>query len=331
MSSKIQFAILALAASAAPLFAGCTSETAGETSDTSSSESELGRRRAPVYLNHTYGMMSPATIDALQHDAYLSNEFVDVEVRTTVTPDRSWTGTYLNMRETYLEFFPVGTFGFPSGVFGLGLGVDDTGGIDALQTRWKTEFGDDQVALAPQSHEVNGVQVPWFKSLSMSWSDSSNYAAIWAMEYFPSPGSTTPRTRLQERAARYAPSKLARNVSAAVYGIETADAAFLRRTFTSAGWQVQNEGNGFVGISPLDGGVRRRLHFVITTTGRLGLLGLTIRMNRYDRRIEPLGDGILDVGAGGRKQAFLWFLTPTTPEQTALSSAEGADDAESAE
>ena len=56
-----------------------------------------------LYLNHGFGVMSKATIDALQSSDYLKNEFIDVETRTTVRPDNTYSGTYLNTRETYLE------------------------------------------------------------------------------------------------------------------------------------------------------------------------------------------------------------------------------------
>ena len=196
------------------------------------------------------------------------------------------------MRETYLELFPVGTFGYPRGVFGVGLGVDAAGGIEALQSRWQAELGADQVALNPKLHAVDGVQVPWFRNLTLSWSDSSNYAAIWGMEYYPNPGSTKPHTRFEERAVRYAPHKLARNVSAAVYGVEAGDAALLRRTLSSAGWKVREEGAGFVSLSPRDAGVRRQLHFRIASADHLGLLGLKIQLNRYAQHTEQLGDAV---------------------------------------
>ncbi len=320
---------LAIALTTAPLVAGCSTSASPGEGDTSSSESDLSKRAIPVYLNHTYGMLSPATIDALQTNHYLADQFVDVEVRTTVTPGLSWTGTYLNMRETYLELFPVGTFGYPGGVFGVGLGVDAAGGIEALQSRWQAELGADQVALNPKLHAVDGVQVPWFRNLTLSWSDSSNYAAIWGMEYYPNPGSTKPHTRFEERAVRYAPHKLARNVSAAVYGVEAGDAALLRRTLSSAGWKVREEGAGFVSLSPRDAGVRRQLHFRIASADHLGLLGLKIQLNRYAQHTEQLGDAVLTVGANWRNQAYLWFVTPSAAEQDLLDGvhSESDDDA----
>ena len=71
----------------------------------------------PVYINHTLGVFKPATIEAIQTNAYLNTTFIDVEVRTTERPDITYTGTYLNGRVTYFELFAEGMLGIPLNVF----------------------------------------------------------------------------------------------------------------------------------------------------------------------------------------------------------------------
>ncbi len=274
----------------------------------------------PIHFNHTYGIMSAATVNALQSDAWLKDQFVDVEVRTTTRPDMTYTGTYLNLRDTYLEFFPDGTFGFPIGVAGIALGDEVAGGVEKVTDAWKKEFGDSEAYLADISRDVNGVTTPWFKLAGLNWTDTSEYTAFWLMEYFPNAGSTQPRTRREERATRYAPGKLAQNVQAAIYGLPAGDRANAMRSFKAAGMTVIGNADRFVALSANDGGTRRAFYIQPSAPGRIGLLGLVIKLNRVERKSLQLGDARLEVGMGGLPFAFLWFVPPAPVDQVVASS-----------
>ena len=56
----------------------------------------------PTFINHSYGILSQRTIDALQNDRYLKNEFIGANVRPINNGSQSQTGTYLTGRATSL-------------------------------------------------------------------------------------------------------------------------------------------------------------------------------------------------------------------------------------
>jgi hypothetical protein len=305
--------ITLLSSLALPLASGCVTPA-----DSTASSEDLVSVDVPVYLNHTYGMMSAATITALQTNTYLSSQFVDVELRTTVRPDLTYTGTYLNTRETYLEMFPEGTFGFPIGVSGLGLGDEVAGGVQAVHDKWATAFGAAQVDdVTLTSRQINGALVPWFNQTGPKWADISDFTGVWAMEYVPDAGSTAPRTRHTERAARYDAAKLARNIQALIYGLPDGDRANQITTLKAVGWTVTSFGTEFVAVSPLDNGTRRVILATAASPGRIGLLAVIWRLNRATApHTEQLGDAVLDVAPHGVPYASLWFVPPVPSDET---------------
>lgn len=180
-------------------------------------------------------------------------------------------------------------------------------------------FGDAGVdGPSTVSHEINGAQVPWFREVDPTWTYTSDWVAMWNMEYFPNPGSQTPRTRAEERAARYHPEKLARDVVAISYAFPQGDLDNIRRSLRSLGWKIDNEGVGFSATSPKDNGTRRVLFFQHNAPGRLGMLGVRFALNRQASHTEVLGDGKLEVGVGGHKVALLWFVAPTAADRHQL-------------
>jgi hypothetical protein len=307
--------LILFGALAVPLVGGCVADPAASTA---SSESPVSAPTVPVYLNHTYGLMSVATITALQTNPYLSSQFVDVELRTTVRPDLTYTGTYLNTRETYLEFFPDGTFGLPIGVTGLGLGDEVEGGLQVVHDNWVTAFGAtavDDISLT--SRLVNGVQTPWFYMTAPVWGDISAFTGVWAMEYVPDGGSTAPRTRHVERATRYDATKLAQNVQALIYGLPDGDRQNMQTTLAAVGWTVIPVGTEFVAVSPLDSGTRRVILAKAASPGRTGLLAVIWRLNRSSSpHTEQLGDAVLSVAPAGLPCATLWFVSPVAADET---------------
>jgi hypothetical protein len=300
-----------------PITMGCGGSAGVEPGASSATDDEaLSTAKPPVYFNHTYGVISQATVDALQTNSYVKDHFVDLEIRTTVRPDLTYTGTYLNGRETYLELFAEGTLGFPIGASGVALGDEVAGGIQAIQAEWKAAFGDDQVTTVDLvTHEVNGVDAPWFYAVDPVWGDVSDYTGFWAMEYVPNEGSTTPRTRLEERAPRYDSTKLAQDIQGVVYGLPDGDRANMQKTLAAVGWKVVARETGFLAISPRDHGTRRFIYATPASEGRLGILGIVWRLNRYASHTEPLGDAVLKVGILGAPFAALWFVQPAASDQ----------------
>lgn len=275
---------------------------------------------APVYLNHSYGIFSEATIKALQTNPYLTEQFVNVEVKTTVRPDITYTGTYLFTRETYLEFFPVGTFDLDTGVMGMALSDETTGGIETVQERWAKEFGEGGVSpIELISREVEGVVVPWFRSVNPTWVASSPDTFLWNMEYVPAEGSTQPGTRREYLASRYDPGKLAQNVQGLVYGLPDGEREEFRRSLAAVDWTVREVGSGYVASSPVDAGTSRVVYVVPATPGRQGMLGVVWKLNRTPApHVEQLGDAVLTVGIDGRPYGSLWFVPPSPGDEAVL-------------
>jgi len=310
-----------LGALAIPGLVGCVAAD-DATGEVAATAAEVQQATPPVYLNHTYGLLSAATVTALQTNAYLNSQFVDVEIRTTVRPDLTYTGTYLNTRETYLEFFPEGTFGYPIGVTGLGLGDEVDGGVQRIRDRWVAAFGDAHVdAVSLTSREVNGVVTPWFYQTAPEWANLSAYTGLWAMQYVPDPGSTAPRTRRQERAVRYNPAKLAQNVQALIYGYPDDDRQRMRTSLAAVGWTITDLGTSFLALSPLDTGTRRAILALPSAPGRIGLLAVVWRLNHTSAaHTEQLGDAVLQV-APGAPFASLWFVPPVAADEARVLSA----------
>lgn len=305
-----------LASLAIPGAVGCLTDDA--TPDLAATSADVQQATPSVYFNHTYGLMSEATVNALQTNQYLANQFIDVEIRTTVRPDMTYTGTYLNTRETYLEFFPEGTFGYPIGVTGLAVGDEVAGGVEWIRDRWVSAFGETAVdPVTMISREIDGVVTPWFLTTAPTWANLSAYTGLWAMQYASDPGSTAPRTRHQERASRYKPGKLAQNVQAVIYGYPDDDRRSMQASLAAVGWSITSAGAGFVAVSPLDTGTRRVIYAQPASPGRIGLLAVLWRLNRTaPAHTEQLGDAVLQVAPLGLPYASLWFVPPVAADET---------------
>lgn len=272
---------------------------------------------AKGHVNHGLGFISEASYDALQTNAYLRDHFVDVEIRTTVRPDITYTGTYLNTRDTYTEFFPEGYLGSTGDWVSLAVGNDVTGGLEHIRDAWNTEFGPGESSITSISRYIDGVPVPWFRHANSKWNATAINFGFSAMAYFPNPGSTVPRTRREERSARYNPSLLAKDVQSYFFGFTT-DYEFenFQRSLQVVGWQIFPDGDEFLAISPLDGGTRRAIHVRMTPEGQGGLLGVVFQLNRVEKHTEQLGDAVLRVGVGGLPIATLWFVPPTEDDDS---------------
>lgn len=310
------------------LAVGCTSTSDGVSAHDDalvSVDATETSTAAPVYLNHTFGMFSQGTIDAIQASPYLKDELVDVEVRTTVSPGMTYTGTYFNTRDTYFELFPEGTFGSTHEAFGIALGDEATSGLENVLSRWNAELTDGTDPIELRSHEVNGTQVPWFRLGWPVWTNSSQFTSLWAMEYVPNPGATTPRSRREERAARYQPTKLAQNVHSVTYAVIDTERELIRRTLKSVGWKITpTAGDAFVAIAPhrgdsgLDGGGSPViLSFLPARADGQGLREITWKLNRRPAfHHEQLGDFVLNVGRFNQAFASMTFHPATSTTST---------------
>jgi hypothetical protein len=275
-----------------------------------------------MYFWHTYTLLSEATFRALQTDAYLSQNFVDVETQTfTQSSAGTYTGVYLFMKQTLLESLVGGTVaGYPQGGYGIAFMDEVPGGIDELAASWRAQFGGDQVTgpydvTTPTAD--GGMRRVW-QELDPNWSNASMYTGVWAMEYPSDSLDAGRRTRRELEAGHYSEARLARDIEAELFAVPAAEMTLLQRTFTSAGWAVSTEGDGFVAASLLDDGVHRRMHAVPQGAGPVGLLGVRMSLNRYERHTENIGEAVLEVGQGGQNVAYLWFGSPSLAQRAIL-------------
>jgi hypothetical protein len=275
----------------------------------------------PVYINHTLGMHTQATIAAIQSNRYLGDQFVDVEVRTTVRPDVTYTGTYLNGRVTYLELFTEGTVGIPRNVFQLALGSELVGSAEVVQQKWNAEFDEHETAIPTFYRRVNGVDVPWFRGVIPAWTSTTQSVALFNLEYVPNPGASVPRTRLEERATRYQPGKLAKDIQALVYAAPAGEIDLLRRALSSVGWSVATRPQGFVALSPFDHGTRRAILAELSQPARAGLLAVLWSLNRRAQHTERMGEATLRVGLLGGPYGLLWLAPPSAEVEADVVSA----------
>ena len=302
-----------------PLLGACSA--AGTDAATSTQAADTTPSATPLYFNHAEAFVSQATYDALGSNAYLNDEFVAVQIRTTVRPDLTYTGTYLNFHNTYVETFPNGTFGEPPGSAGMAMSDEVAGGYEAIVAALQKQFGAANAYTTPITREVNGAQVPWFQLDSTSWSDNSPDFGWWTQEYVPEvAGSTTPGTRTEFLAPVYAPSKLGHNVQMAFYALPDTDRNNLLTTLKALSVRMITVGNVTIAMTARDPEVPRVYYIEPATTGRTGVLGLIFSLNRWTApHTEQLGDAVLKVAPEGLPVASLWLMSPTREEEAAAS------------
>jgi len=139
-------------------------------------------RPAPVGLNHVYLVVDEATYGALAASDFLRERFAVGEERTTVRRDLSYSGLYLYAGSTYFEFLPpTPAAGLVEGASGLALGVDETGGLAALERALAGRGV--PAAGGPVTRELDGVAVPWFAILGVEM--PAGTLSLFAMEYDP--------------------------------------------------------------------------------------------------------------------------------------------------
>jgi len=310
--------------SLATLASACASSNSGDPVPASAGPLAQRADVVPVYLDRTFGVLAPATLGALKSNAYLQNEFIDVEVQIMSSPAvPTYDRVYLNARETRSLLVPEGAFANPFRQYkvtfvGFDLNAEVGGGLENSIEQWTTEFADGAIPIQSITHEVNGAQVPWLRVSTPTWTQTlpNQVTSLWSVEYQPNPGSTAPRTRHEERAAHYQPSKLAENVVAAYFGIDTAaERDLIRRSFAAVGWTITPVAEGFSATSPNDGDTSRVL--VFESAADQGLRALTWQLSRpTSPHVESIDANVeLRVAQQGPSLATMWFVRPSPTEE----------------
>jgi len=135
----------------------------------------------PVYLNHFYITVDPATYASILSSDFLRTRFAPFELRTTVRTDSTYTGAYFYGRNTYFEFFDSGKEHRVPGDSALAFGVEQTGGLDTL-SRLMAASG--EVTRERRTREIDGRPVQWFSQLAFnSMASGSTGIRSFIMEY----------------------------------------------------------------------------------------------------------------------------------------------------
>ncbi len=141
--------------------------------------------RAPqTFLNHLYYIPDPDTYAAIVDSGFLNGDFGVFEERTTVRPDRTYTGRYFYGRNTYFEFLqPEPDKGFNPGNTGIAFGVEDKGASQVLAAT--LEDKGIRTFAGPMKRQYDGEQLPWFHIMGIERATTSSRLDLFSMEYDP--------------------------------------------------------------------------------------------------------------------------------------------------
>ena len=234
----------------------------------------------PVFLNHFFVVVSPATYDAARKDAFLTGEFAPFEARTTRRNDTSYTGIYWYGRRTYFELFEPGSQG-PEGASGLALGVEEAGASAAVRQRWQEALG--SAGGGPVTRKTENDEVPWFE---MSYASAIPGLRVFLMEYdkaflarwygeLTSARGITRAEVLDRYVARIGRTSqrekaLLGDVAGLEIALAPADRETLVRQLRAASWIAQDAADAVMCIGPES----ERLRLVAPRDGRTGVLAV---------------------------------------------------------
>lgn len=146
--------------------------------------SVIGQNLPLVNVNHLYAVIDSADLHALQNSDFIKNKFAALVTRTTKAGNsETWTGTYLEGLDNYLELFDVNV-GEPVGNAGIAFSVDSTGEINKLASLLSKNYS---IEMLLREKQYDNKKVPWFSGLSIKDSvfNSLSHISFWVMEYKP--------------------------------------------------------------------------------------------------------------------------------------------------
>jgi hypothetical protein len=211
----------------------------------------------PVYLNHLFVVLDPATYEALSSSDFIRNGFAGFEQRTTQAGSgESWSGTYLYGESTYIEIFKASEEAmFTEGNAGIGFCVEQAGGIEAVVRALDINLESAEVSYYPRTMmtEDKG-EVPWFQVAQPEYKEgeAQNRLTTWVMEYhpgylntidphtYPVPGDISRKEYLKRF---FIPDRYLRDIVAVNLVLNTERAESLSSELQAFGWKI-NTGEG---------------------------------------------------------------------------------------
>jgi uncharacterized protein DUF5829 len=257
-----------------------------------------------VFLSHFYVDLDKDTYHALQESPQVLS-FADQELAHKTDGNSEYTGFYIRGRHTYMEFFgdPVPD-GDRMGNVGLGLWVERTGAVAAINQRLRKAFGD-QAKTASTTYPIGSETLPWYTATYVDENRSDDVLSVWIAETAPGylaarhPGSPVaePLSREQYLSWDFKPGLIFDDVIGLNLELSKQEATLLAKELTIVGWRVvYAAGGGYTATGP-DVTVTVKL-----AKARGGLREVALRLRRtVPRQHFKIGSATLELdGARGR-------------------------------
>ncbi|MGH7668723.1 MAG: DUF5829 family protein [Gemmatimonadaceae bacterium] len=256
-----------------------------------------------AYFNHAYAVIDAETAAAIAHSDYLKTFGVFSIHTTHADGGATWTGRYLNGRQTYLELFgPTDFQDAKPGATGLALTPDRAGGIEIFAVRL-VQAGIANPDKQERTRQFGDNPVPWFKYLSLHGDGET--LSIWAMEYVPSyfadprsekrpaefPGDVS---RKRYNSNNYF-QHLMRDVSSVDVATTAHDIAMARSMFVAAGFKVTQTPQR---LTASDHEIAINLDVVPLGQAGLRRIGFKLNTPMASAHVERIGQSTLTVGPG---------------------------------
>lgn len=207
------------------------------------------RAQAPqVFLNHVVVVVDSASYAAIGESVFLKDTLGFLDRRSTSSSGRSWTGTYLVGRSTYVEFFAPGGPAGAEGFSMIGYGVEEPGAIRVVRSRLAASTGHPVDSLLFNKEDPGG-PVPWFHAVAVEGAMTASVIPTWVMEYdprfFARPGAEgAGRSGIgRDRALAdwYAPQKPLVNVVGIELAVDSTDRARIVAEASAFGYQARGD------------------------------------------------------------------------------------------
>jgi hypothetical protein len=266
----------------------------------------------PVYLNHFYAVIDPASYRALRESAFVTGELAPFEARTTARNDQTYTGIYWYGRRTYFEVFQPDQERLLGGA-GIAFSVDEPGGTAVVKAAWAAAFGGAETGLVTRKTE--DAEPPWFE---MTYAKaSSGSLRIWLMEYhrdflarwYPdlTPARGVTRAEVLDRyvakigRAAQRETALLKDVTRLELALDPGETETLRKHLVAVGWSARAETDAAVFEGPE--GVSLRV--VPASGARRGIVEARFSLQgKAAPRTERLGATVLTVVADEARLRF---------------------------
>lgn len=261
-----------------------------------------------AYVNHVFAVVDAETADALPRSPLLG-ELANFEHGTIAAAGgESWTGGYLMMRATYVEFFGPGHGGAGiggTGSIGVALSGDRAGVLEDVRSR--AEAQGMTLERGVRRRALAGDEIDWFAYAGAPDAPDGTAVTVdaWVMEYvagyFAHPAARKrPMTGVADEVsrARYNDGSYQKapivDLSAVEFGIDrTAFTRRLRPLLLAAAFRLQDGPTGVEAVSD-----ETSLTFRFASPPGLRSLQLRLATSVDAARTETIGRSTLVVGPG---------------------------------